>query len=84
MKMMICVVALLGLSACGNGDSGGNWADVTGFGCKNGKPDEALTTATTTIPGYMQEMGKGTCATRQKNFTGDTQCKGDRLQVKCE
>jgi hypothetical protein len=80
MKLIICVVTLLGLSAC----SGGTWADVPAFGCKNGKPDEAMTNMETTLPGYTAEMGKGTCATRQKNFAGSMQCKGDRLQAKCE
>jgi hypothetical protein len=43
-----------------------------------------MTAAMNTLPGYMQEMGKGTCATRQKNYAGNFQCKGDVLQVKCE
>lgn len=68
---------LSGLVAC---DSG-TWADVVGMagGCKGGKPAGlGIKTAAD-----VKLIGQATCATRQKNYTGDFQCKGETLQVKC-
>lgn len=76
MKIVSIFVVLLSLSACDSGV----WADVPMFNCKNGKPEGVAGTDA----GYLKELGKGTCMTRQKNFTGDSQCNGDNLQVKCK
>ena len=75
MKIIICFAALLTLSAC---DSG-TWADAMGAECKNGKPAGLVSD-----PGWVKLGGQATCAGRQKNFTGDVRCEGDRFQFKCK
>jgi len=73
MKIVICFLVLLSLSAC---DSG-TWVDVVVLGdCKNGSP--------IANPADVKVFGQSWCAQRQKNYTGDFQCKGDQLQVKCK
>ena len=74
MRIITCFFVLLSLSAC---DSG-TWADAMGGGggCKNGKPEGT--------PDEIKMVAKLMCDTRQKNYTGDFQCKGDDLQVKCK
>lgn len=69
---------LAGLVAC---DSGA-WADVPGLmgGCKGGKPSGLGMKSAADVKLFAQ----GVCATRQKNYTGDFQCKGEDLQVKCK
>ena len=84
MRNIICFIALLCLTACGKS----NWADVTGpLGpeeCKDGKPPENMLTGDRSDPSYMKNLGAGTCMMRQKNYSGEFRCKGDKLQVKCE
>ena len=79
MKFKMTALGLLAnLAAC---DSG-TWADVVGptAGCKNGKPAGLGITNAEDV----KLLGKMTCATRQKNYAGEFQCKGADLQVKCK
>lgn len=75
MKIVIFLIALLGLSAC---DSG-TWVDAVGMDCVKGKPPDAFSE-----PAEMKMLGQSWCVTRQKNYTGEFQCKGDDLQFKCQ
>lgn len=78
-KTLATAAALLaGLVAC---DSG-TWVDVPGIagGCKGGKPNGLGMKG----PADVKLFAQGLCATRQKNYAGDFQCKGEDLQVKCE
>jgi hypothetical protein len=72
LAVAICLLGLSSLSAC---NDSGTWVDAAGQQCKNGKfPGD---------PADIKMVGQAWCATRQKNFTGDSQCKGDDFQVKC-
>ena len=76
--LALSTAALAGMAAC---DSG-TWDDVPGIagGCKGGKPAGfGIKTAED-----VKMFGQAMCATRQKNYTGEFQCKGDDLQVKCK
>ena len=76
--LALCAALLATLAAC---DSG-TWVDVIGpaGGCKGGKPAGfGIKTAED-----VKMFGQAMCATRQKNYTGDFQCKGEDLQVKCK
>lgn len=76
--LALCAALLAGLVAC---DSG-TWADVPGpvGGCKGGKPNGLGMES----PADIKIIAQGLCASRQKNYTGDFQCKGEDLQVKCK
>jgi hypothetical protein len=69
---------LAALSAC----DGGAWVDVGGVmgGCKGGKPNGLGVRS----PADVKIVGQQMCATRQKNYAGEFQCKGEDLQVKCK
>jgi hypothetical protein len=74
MRMVLFLAMLVSLSAC---DSGA-WVDTVGPSCKNGELDNLISTK------IFHEIAKGTCMTSGKSFTGDIQCKGDDVQVKCK
>jgi hypothetical protein len=71
--VVFCLLGLLSLFAC---DDGGTWVDAAMQPCKNGKYLGS--------PADIKLVGQSWCATRQKNFTGESQCKGDDFQVKCK
>jgi hypothetical protein len=73
----LCFVAFLSLSACDNS----TWADVGGAECKNGKPQ--ILGSAVSASELSKEFGPATCMTRQKNFSGEGRCNGDKYQVKC-
>ena len=74
MKIVICFVILLSLSAC----SSGTCVDDR-FKCKNGKPAGVMIN-----PNNLNGVAKSSCLTQQKIYTGTWRCEGDDLQVKCE
>jgi len=74
MKIVTFIIVLLSLSACGSG----TWVDTVGPSCKDGKFVKDA------YAEMMKDIGKGTCMTSGKSFTGDIQCKGDDVQVKCK
>ncbi len=76
--LALSTALLASLAACDSGI----WVDVPGIagGCTAGKPSGlGMKTAAD-----VKMLGQGMCATRQKNYTGDFQCKGEDLQVKCK
>ena len=77
-RWTLCFVALLSLSAC---DSS-TFVDVPLIDCKNGKPFMAML-GTAIDPADFKAHSQKACSTRQKNYSGDFQCKGDTFQAKC-
>lgn len=76
--LALSIVLLASLAAC----DGGTWVDIPGIagGCTGGKPSGLGMKSAADVKLFAQ----GVCATRQKNYTGDFQCKGEDLQVKCK
>ena len=75
LTVAFCLLGLLSLSACNDSDT---WVDADRDVCKNGKLPSDVTA------GGIKLLGPGYCAIRQKSFTGEFQCNGDILQVKCK
>lgn len=73
MKTFIGLVVLMSLSAC---DSG-TWVDAVSLDCKNGSLVGSPT-------GNNKDIARGFCAVSGKAFTGEFQCKGNDVLVKCK
>jgi len=74
MKNAIFLLAIFLLPAC----NGGTWVDTVGPSCENGELSKNI------INDQINEIAKGTCMASGKAFTGDVQCKGNDVQVKCK
>lgn len=74
MKNSLCLFVIISLSACNTG----SWVDTVGPSCKNGELEKNI------VNDQINEIAKGTCMASGKSFTGDIQCKGDDVQVKCK